>query len=47
VLLAWSGARAAQESAARARLGDAPVSGRLPIRIPPAFRLGEGLTLPR
>ena len=41
-LIAWGGADASQEAAARALLG-APVSGRLPISLPPRHALGDGL----
>jgi len=44
VLLAWSGMQTAQEAAARALLGTAAVSGRLPVDIPPAYRVGQGMT---
>ncbi|MYC89648.1 MAG: serine hydrolase [Gemmatimonadales bacterium] len=42
-LIAWGGADASQEAAALALLG-APISGRLPISLPPRHALGEGLT---
>ncbi len=42
-LIAWGGADASQEAAALALLG-APVSGRLPISLPPRHALGDGLT---
>ncbi|MFN2571306.1 MAG: glycoside hydrolase family 3 protein [Gemmatimonadales bacterium] len=45
-LIAWSGVRAAERAAGRALLGYAPVHGTLPIRIPPAYGIGYGLTLP-
>jgi beta-N-acetylhexosaminidase len=41
-LLAWSGFVPAQRAAARALVGAADISGRLPISIPPALRLGDG-----
>jgi beta-N-acetylhexosaminidase len=41
-LVAWGGFPPSQRAAARALLGTAPVSGRLPITIPPALRLGDG-----
>lgn len=41
-LIAWGGADASQEAAALALLG-APVSGRLPISLPPRHALGDGL----
>jgi len=43
-LLAWSGFVPAQRAAARALVGAADISGRLPISIPPALRLGDGAT---
>ena len=41
-LLAWSGFPSEQRAAARALLGASAISGRLPISIPPALRLGGG-----
>jgi len=41
-LIAWGGADASQEAAALALLG-APISGRLPISLPPRHALGAGL----
>jgi beta-N-acetylhexosaminidase len=41
-LVAWSGFPPSQRAAARALGGFAPISGRLPITIPPALRLGDG-----
>jgi beta-N-acetylhexosaminidase len=41
-LVAWSGFAPSQRAAARAILGTADVTGRLPISIPPALRLGAG-----
>ncbi|WP_420633740.1 glycoside hydrolase family 3 N-terminal domain-containing protein [Candidatus Palauibacter sp.] len=41
-LLAWGGGEASQQAAARALLG-APISGRLPISLPPLHALGDGL----
>ena len=43
-LIAWSGFAPSQRAAARALLGLSDISGRLPISIPPAMRLGEGET---
>ena len=45
-LLAWSGVEASQQAAARALLGWAPITGRLPISIPPFHRAGEGIQRP-
>lgn len=44
-VVAWGGSPASQESAARALLGMIPVTGHLPISIPPVVRRGAGLTL--
>jgi beta-N-acetylhexosaminidase len=41
-LLAWSGFPPSQRAAARALLGHVGITGRLPITIPPALRLGSG-----
>ncbi len=41
-LIAWGGADASQEAAAQALLG-APISGRLPISLPPRHAFGDGL----
>jgi beta-N-acetylhexosaminidase len=45
-LLAWSGSRVAERAAGRALAGLSPIRGRLPIRIPPAYPVGFGLTMP-
>jgi beta-N-acetylhexosaminidase len=45
-LLAWSGAEVSQRAAARALVGDIPVTGRTPTRIPPDFEIGAGIALP-
>ncbi len=45
-LLAWGGREVSQRAAVRALLGEAPISGRLPISIPPFHRAGEGLRRP-
>jgi beta-N-acetylhexosaminidase len=42
-LLAWGGAPVSQRAAAAALLGEIPVTGRLPISIPPYFKFGEGI----
>ena len=42
-LLAWGGAESLQRAAADALLGREPVTGRLPISLPPLYALGEGL----
>jgi beta-N-acetylhexosaminidase len=43
-LLAWGGAEVSQQAAARALLGSAPITGRLPISIPPSLPRGTGIT---
>lgn len=45
-LLAWGSAPVSQRAAARALLGEAAVTGRLPISLPPHHELGEGITRP-
>lgn len=45
-LLAWSGVRVAERAAARALLGQSPITGRLPISLPPAYPLGHGIVVP-
>jgi hypothetical protein len=45
-LIAWSGVRPAERAAARALLGWSPIRGKLPIRIPPGYPIGQGLVLP-
>jgi len=42
-LLAWDTGAAAEGAAARALLGTAPITGRLPVSLPPHHRLGEGI----
>ena len=42
-LVAWGGYPVAQRAAARALLGSAPITGKLPITIPGVARFGEGL----
>jgi beta-N-acetylhexosaminidase len=43
-LLAWGGGEVGQRAAARALLGAAPITGTLPITIPPYAARGSGLT---
>jgi beta-N-acetylhexosaminidase len=43
-LLAWGGAEVSQQAAARGLLGSAPITGRLPISIPPSLPRGTGIT---
>ena len=45
-LIAWSGVRATERAAARAVLGLSPIGGHLPIRLPPEYHIGWGVTLP-
>jgi beta-N-acetylhexosaminidase len=45
-LVAWSGARASERAAALALLGRVPITGRLPIRLPPGYEIGHGITIP-
>jgi len=42
-LLVWSGVRASERAAARALLGLSPITGHLPIRIPPGYSVGFGI----
>ena len=42
-LAAWGGWEVSQNAAARAVVGAAPISGRLPVSIPPLHTLGDGL----
>ena len=43
-MLAWGGAVVSQRAAARALLGRAPITGSLPISLPPYYPIGAGLT---
>ncbi|MFI5229550.1 MAG: glycoside hydrolase family 3 N-terminal domain-containing protein [Gemmatimonadales bacterium] len=45
-LVAWGGFPVSQSAAARALLGETPISGRLPISIPPLARFGAGIERP-
>lgn len=45
-LIAWSGVRAAERAVALALLGRVPITGRLPIRIPPAYPVGFRVAIP-
>jgi beta-glucosidase-like glycosyl hydrolase/CubicO group peptidase (beta-lactamase class C family) len=45
-LVAWGGQEVAQRAAADALFGRAPISGRLPISLPPYHERGEGLQRP-
>ena len=42
-MVAWGGSPASQAAAAHALMGDAPISGHLPISIPPYVNRGTGL----
>ncbi|MBI4540257.1 MAG: serine hydrolase [Gemmatimonadetes bacterium] len=42
-LVTWGGREVSQRAAARAILGLAPITGRLPISLPPFHRAGDGL----
>jgi beta-N-acetylhexosaminidase len=42
-LLAWGGAPVSQRAAAQAILGINPISGHLPVSLPPSLRIGDGL----
>ena len=44
-LLAWGQWDAPQRAAARALTGEIPVSGRLPIPLPPGYGIGDGITI--
>jgi beta-N-acetylhexosaminidase len=46
-LLAWGGAEVSQVAAARALGGAAPITGRLPVSIPPFHPSGHGIPRPR
>src|SRR3989454_6449103 len=45
-LIAWSGVRASERAVALALLGKVPITGRLPISLPPAYRIGGGRFIP-
>jgi beta-N-acetylhexosaminidase len=45
-LLAWSDAAVSQEAAARALTGEIPITGRLPIDLPPDYGVGHGIVVP-
>ena len=44
-LLAWTANPATEEAVANA-LSGAPITGRLPIELPPRYRIGDGMALP-
>src|SRR5438552_154707 len=45
-VIAWSGGRASERAVALALLGKVPIAGHLPIRIPPSYPIGFGVTIP-
>lgn len=45
-LLAWSAVRAAERAVGRALLDQVPITGHLPIRLPPNYPVGHGVTIP-
>lgn len=45
-LLAWGGQEVSQIAAARALLGQTPITGTLPVSVPPHLQRGEGLQRP-
>jgi beta-N-acetylhexosaminidase len=45
-LIAWSGVRASERAVALALLGRLPITGHLPIRIPPDYAVGWGVQVP-
>ena len=44
--IAWSGVRASERAVALALLGRVPIGGHLPIRIPPDYSVGWGVSIP-
>jgi len=44
-LIAWSGVRASELAVGLALLGQVPITGHLPIRVPPAYPVGFGITV--
>jgi hypothetical protein len=44
-LIAWSGVRTSERAVALALLGRVPITGRLPIRIPPDYPIGFGVVV--
>ena len=45
-LVAWSSTEPAERAAAQAVLGTAPISGHLPVSLPPLYPIGTGLVRP-
>jgi beta-N-acetylhexosaminidase len=44
-VIAWSGARVSERAVALALQGRVPIRGRLPVQLPPLYRLGHGLSI--
>jgi predicted DNA-binding transcriptional regulator AlpA len=42
-LIGWSANSVSEWAAARALTGEAPITGRMPVRLPPKYPLGHGL----
>jgi hypothetical protein len=45
-LVAWDGVDVSQRAAARALRGAIPITGRLPVALPPDHEVGEGIVRP-
>jgi beta-N-acetylhexosaminidase len=45
-LVAWGGSVVSQRAAARALVGEVPITGRMPIAVPPLVSLGAGIRRP-
>jgi beta-N-acetylhexosaminidase len=45
-LIAWSGVRVVERAVGQALLGQVPITGHLPIRLPPHYPLGHGVVFP-
>jgi beta-N-acetylhexosaminidase len=45
-LIAWSGVRVVERALGQALLGQVPITGHLPIRLPPHYALGHGVVVP-
>jgi beta-N-acetylhexosaminidase len=46
-VLAWGGEDVSQRATVRALMGEIPVTGRLPIHIPPDHQIGDGVRIER
>jgi beta-glucosidase-like glycosyl hydrolase len=44
-LIAWSGARVSERAVALALQGRVPITGKLPVQLPPTYAVGHGITL--